>query len=326
MGILPDNISDELLVRFFENSASAEDQKIVQGWADSNEENRSHLSELRDIWERSAEVAYMGEINLDHDWNKIKAGMQESRTLSKPGGKIRNLYWVSAAAAGLVFAFIAVQFVFEGTNDGNMMASAMSGSEIILLSDGSKVTLRKNSTLNYPLSFDGDKRQVSLDGEGFFEVAPDRSKSFVVKTGDTWTKVLGTAFNINNNGQQVIVSVSSGRVAFLSEAQEDSVILTKGETGRYDNETRILTEMVNTDSNFLSWKTGILIFRKSPIVIVFRDLERHFDVQFQVSESFQKTETLTATFDNQPLEEVLEEISITLSISFEQKGKFIIVK
>src|SRR5690606_4264732 len=64
----------------------------------------------------------------------------------------------------------------------------------IRLGDGTQVRLNSGSSLKYPESFIGDKREVELTGEAFFEVSPD-SRPFVIRSGEVMTTVLGTSFN-----------------------------------------------------------------------------------------------------------------------------------
>ena len=66
------------------------------------------------------------------------------------------------------------------------------------LPDGSRVKLHPGSRISYPTRFVGSTRQVSLTGEAYFMVAKDASKPFIVKTGNVYTRVLGTEFNVKS--------------------------------------------------------------------------------------------------------------------------------
>ena len=102
--------------------------------------------------------------------------------------------------------------------------------------------------------------------------------------------------------------VLSGKVLLFNN-RKDSVFLTEGEIGSFDLSSKNLTEEQNIDPNFLAWKTGILIFDDTPMEQVIGVLTEHFDVNLEWDES--TTSRLTATFDNQPLEEIISLIILS---------------
>src|SRR5690606_25037817 len=95
----------------------------------------------------------------------------------------------------------------------------------LILSDGTEVWLNSLSNLRFPFNFIGEKREVFLEGEAYFKVAKD-TKPFIVHVGETDIKVLGTSFNINSDGTQVITSLVEGSV--LNSAGNESVLLKPG--------------------------------------------------------------------------------------------------
>jgi transmembrane sensor len=96
----------------------------------------------------------------------------------------------------------------------------------ILLSDGSIVWLKNNSSLTYPKNFrnEGD-RIVTLQGEALFEVAKNPARPFIVYTGEIATKVLGTSFNVKASVDNVEVTVLTGRVSVTSTTDKNGVVV-----------------------------------------------------------------------------------------------------
>src|SRR5690606_9914983 len=91
------------------------------------------------------------------------------------------------------------------------------------LPDGSVVWLNKGAKLSYLKGFKNFyDREVNLSGEAFFDVKPNAEKPFIIETANTATRVLGTSFNVKTNGENVAVSVFSGKVSFkeLNQAKE----------------------------------------------------------------------------------------------------------
>jgi len=89
----------------------------------------------------------------------------------------------------------------------------------ITQADGTKITLDAGSVFQYPETFDGELREVYLQGEGFFEVAADVQKPFIAHAGNAEIEVLGTQFNIRawEHNEEIRVVVAEGLVAFRHE-------------------------------------------------------------------------------------------------------------
>ncbi|SDG59012.1 FecR family protein [Dyadobacter soli] len=138
---------------------------------------------------------------------------------------VRTLYrWGLAAAA--VVAVIIGFYLRPADNDRRITAQLPAqGSQgwkknsgqhaaLVQLGDGSSIFLQPGSAVRIPDRFAADSRQVELQGEAFFEVAPDRSRPFFVYANETVTKVLGTSFSVSTNGENghTVVGVRTGKV------------------------------------------------------------------------------------------------------------------
>ena len=186
----------------------------------------------------------------------------------------------------------------------------------IVLPDNSHVWLNGNSTLRAPEVFSGNHRKVVLDGEAYFEIARDETKPFKVRAGNTIIKVLGTSFNVETEKQSSTVSVivNSGKVAFYrANGLQGKSILTAGMKGQYRTSNREIKISTNDDQNYLSWKTGLLTFYDTPLDEVCIVLSEYYrkDVKTNVSDT---NLTLTGSFQNETLEDILKTIELTLDI------------
>lgn len=98
----------------------------------------------------------------------------------------------------------------------------------VVLADGSQVHLNAFSRLRFPFAFNGSTREVYLEGEAYFNIAPDAAHPFIVHTGKIDTKVLGTAFNINAYSDSLVVtSLVQGSVS-TARSHENPVLLKPG--------------------------------------------------------------------------------------------------
>jgi ferric-dicitrate binding protein FerR (iron transport regulator) len=199
---------------------------------------------------------------------------------------------------------------------------------IIELPDGSKVTLNHTSELKYSKEFGELNREVILEGEGYFEVAKDSTKPFIINASNSLIEVLGTSFNVNayKNNSEVEVVVNTGVVALSSKnIPDEKIILKQGEKGELIKESEELNLLKNEDINFLSWKTKKLTFENTPLDNVIESLEKVYHKDFNIKTDDIKDCTITTTFDNQKLESVMLIIESTLDVTFEEENEIISV-
>jgi len=256
-------------------------------------------------------------IDLEGDWNIVRdrINFQKSRQITP--------IWRAAAVAIVLLGigFLAKHYVFDSTANVTTMAGEMQ--KEVLLPDGSKVHLNKYAELVYPEKFRSKVRELKLTGEGFFEVSRDPARPFIVSVADRASvEVLGTSFNISSSqgGESVSVQVIEGRVAFYT--QEDPY--TREILGKDDQATLndgVLSKSIQKDLNFLSWKTGIILFNQDHISSVIQVLGNHYNREFILDNSVDISLTFTSTIDNQDLESVLEELNLVLGISSEMDEK-----
>ncbi|MCD0488646.1 FecR domain-containing protein [Pedobacter sp. MC2016-14] len=124
----------------------------------------------------------------------------------------------------------AAQFMVKNQvkeSGATLVAASAKEHKKIKLPDGSTVILNNESTLEYPAQFTSTTREVTLRGEGYFDVIHDSSKSFIVHTGKIKTVVLGTAFNVKayTKNKDVVVTVTRGKVSVQNEQQLLGIIV-----------------------------------------------------------------------------------------------------
>lgn len=130
----------------------------------------------------------------------------------------------------------------------------------LVLADGTKVYLNSDSEIRFPVAFSGEKREVYLTGEAYFEVAKDTSRVFQVHTADMTAIVLGTSFNIKSYPEQkyIATTLEKGRLKVVCDDQEYTML--PGHQVRYDKSARVaVMEKVNT-TYYTSWKDGYYSF------------------------------------------------------------------
>ncbi|MDX9881593.1 MAG: DUF4974 domain-containing protein [Prolixibacteraceae bacterium] len=190
------------------------------------------------------------------------------------------------------------------------------------LPDGTKVSLNSNTRLKYKANFKKN-RQIALEGEAWFNVYHDVSSPFTVQTDVLDVKVLGTKFSVVSIEEEnsVEVILEEGKVQLTGKGDSFSEILHPDQGFFYNKETRC-GRIAGVDARYLtSWKDGVLVFRNEPLGEVTKKLGRWYNVKFNIVNPELEGFRYRATFGDEPLEEVLRLISLTVPVKYEIKER-----
>ncbi len=188
----------------------------------------------------------------------------------------------------------------------------------LTLPDGSKVVLNSGSSLTYPLQFEDTLRLVKLEGEGYFEVSPDKSKPFKVQSGAQTLTVLGTHFNIQSYaGEQIQTTLLEGKVSL--NAIGTKALLSPGQQATIKNDT-YQVKKVNVQEA-IAWSKNLFIFNNIPLIQIFKGLERWYDVEFIYSKPLTNEPYLMEIPKDRKLSEILNSISDLTEIKFKIEGR-----
>ena len=324
-------IDHNLLVRFLSGDANEDEVHQVQQWLLADESNKLYLEEMKLIWESSQQLKDFVGIDKKEDWKAVRHRIEAKNARPRSIQALLKKQWpqrlmrIAAAITFLAVAYFTWP-VFTEYRESTTL-EAPDTMQQFQLPDGSTVYLAKGSRLSYYQDFNKDHREVELIGEAFFEVFKDSSKPFLVRSGPAVTEVVGTSFNVNNTLAGVVaVTVLTGKVELYGSAKAGrKIALAPGEQGVMKEGGR-LSKTLNQDLNFLSWKTGELHFRNTPLSQVVQDINRHYHKTIRAQPPTLEGCTLTATFRQREIEEVLEEIQLALPLEVEEQGNTMIIK
>ncbi len=152
----------------------------------------------------------------------------------------------------------------------------------VTLSDGTEVHLNSESSLRYPISFNGNERVVELSGEAYFNVAKDDKKPFIVKTERVHTKVLGTGFNLRAYpNQKIHVTLVEGSIAVAPVNSQEMRMLNPGEDACFVDESGTM-EVQNIDvRRFTAWTSGYFFFEDTSLEDIMRELGCWYNVNVE---------------------------------------------
>lgn len=201
------------------------------------------------------------------------------------------------------------------------------GEYLLALSDGTMIYLNSESTLSFPVKFQGKERKVYLTGEAYFKVAKNTEHPFVVTAGELEVLVTGTTFGVRayKDEKDIQTTLESGRVTVRVEGK--SVKLVPNKQVLFNKSTMGL-EVRDVDVDlYLAWADGRLVYDNCPLEKILTDLGRWYNIDvfysrdelrsYQFSLNMKKHEEFT---------QVLELIGKTGEVQFEIKDNTVIVK
>lgn len=329
-------MSIEFLIKYLMRQTSEVENKQVENWLEISQKNQVYLNELRGWFEKDAPQIHLTDQEIAQDWQKVKARAKTPpQEAEKSTHKTRKMarWWITRVAAVLVIG-LAIGLIYTNlSNKGQgsqrlITTNAQKLSKRALeLADGSKVWLNAGSRLHYPEKFSQNQRLVRLEGEGFFEIKRDESRPFKVQTKALQVTVLGTSFNIRQQGNtSTQVTVNTGKVAVATQDQKQRVELVRGERSDFNLQSKQLTKQTNQDLNYLAWKTNTLVFKKATMEQIVLDLSRHFKVAVDCTPQLRKKFSFNGTFKRQSLDEILQVIELTLDVKAIKNGQTILIK
>ncbi|MBD3631135.1 MAG: FecR domain-containing protein [Cyclobacterium sp.] len=193
----------------------------------------------------------------------------------------------------------------------------------LTLPDRSEVIVNSLSTLNFSSDFGSNNREIELEGEAFFSVAPDKNKPFKVKTGTVVTTALGTAFNAYAREEEVKISLTEGSVHVAQKAEEISLLPGEMASVRFDAVSGLTKGTFDPDRTTL-WKEGKIRFQSKPLREILQSLETWYGVRFE-TKAFDNRK-VTGLFNNESLEDILTGLSFSLGFEYQIDQKNVVIK
>jgi ferric-dicitrate binding protein FerR (iron transport regulator) len=308
-----------------------------QDWADAaawlsgeskagEEAARILIDEDNDIMKKWNDLKNIDDeiIDVDKAWDRLNGRIESESpviTLER-----RSFIYSFARIAAMVIIVTGLGWLFlkvAGTEKITVSSGPGEKNIEVLLADGSRVYLNRDSRLTYPEDFRGDSRKVSLAGEAFFDIAADASRPFIIDAGNASVKVLGTSFSVmtDNGNNEVEVFVESGTVLLSSDNGSHNVTLEPKFVGRVSDTGA--SQAVNTDANYLSWHTDMLVFDGERLETVFADLKRTFNISIVAADPAINEYRLTSPFVDQPHDTIIKVICTTFNLhSVREEGVY----
>jgi len=325
------------------------------GWKEEAPEDKARVSRILQL--SAAEDALRNSDREEAGTHEMQTSEREITTT--PARIVRWRAWTKvygrvAIAAGLVTGLWALAHWYNGRRHSG------SGSEIIaergsktrtLLPDGSTVWLNAGSRIRYEPGFNGPLREVTLEGEAFFDVVSQPSRPFIVHAGDLSIKVLGTAFNVKSYDEDSAVETTliRGLVQIIPPGSRQAPILLhpheKIILPRKDNEEAVLAKSVGVqpfgrqprivaiDSSMkederveTSWVYNRLEFRGDSFGELARKLERWYNIDIHFGDEAARALTFNGSLENETVEQAFLALEAAVPFRFTINNNEVYIK
>lgn len=311
------HIDYDLAAKYLAGECSPIEAEHFDAWINASDANREAFESVRAIWQvEPTDSAPL--IDTDAAWHSVQAKLDINANGTPSNGGFK-FYRIAAAVVLLIG--IASGLWWTSSNDKKVLKTDDQIATLVL-KDGTVVTLSPNSRFEYPESFDGETRFVSLVGQAFFEVAKDKDHPFIVDTEGGSIRVVGTAFEVNTRDEimALMVEVAEGIVEVSNDKIGTSARVSAGERcdiNRSKGEIEV-SDMV--DAAPFYWKDKTIKFRRTELKHVVQTLHDLLKLDIALSSTAIEGCELTVTFSDENPETILEIIAMTLGLELTQEN------
>ena len=339
-----DGIDADLIGRYLSKETSEDESILVRRWLMAHPEAAERLKVF--LARLDDEAVRPLAPSVDSEWNALQARIrahegEEHRsatprvTPAAPATAVRRSPWwrrartLAAAAvvlaAGLTYGVLVdrVPKARPSSADRNTYVTGAGERSDLLLADGTRVRLAPGSQVRVAADFGAARRDVYLDGEGYFEVTHDESRPFTVYAGNTSVRDIGTAFSVRSyaSDSAVQVVVREGEVAVAGVGR-----LRAGDMGRVSiTGEATVRRAVDVDTK-LAWTTGRLVYADAPLGDVIDDLHRWYGVDAKLADTSIAHLPFTGTLANVAPNEAVAQVAATMGLLVEVDSQRVILR
>ena len=285
----------------------------------ADDANLAYYNQLKKIWDDSRQLALTSTADENRAWQKF-----QQRIHPTPVRRV-NFGWMKIAASVAIIVGIGIlgYWIFaDHTKEMTVVAQKAVLNDT--LPDGSVVTVNKGSSISYQSKFKGQTRQVALKGEAFFNVTPNKKKPFVISVNDVQITVVGTSFNVKtvNGNTEVVVETGIVKVTRAGKTVE----LRANEETTVEAKDSVLTKEKVSDQLYKYYRTKEFVCDDTPLWKLVEVINEAYNSHIVIGNPALRNMSITTTFNNESLEQVLNVISLTLNIKVTREGDNIILQ
>lgn len=318
---------DEIIIRYLDGTATDSDKEQLLTWLKESDKNLHSYSEFRDVW-----FASQSNSSVHSDMEKALKRLEKRIKGKESEKKINivspyNFYKTARVAAFFTLLFIiGITFYHIGRNVTkkdililNHLITDSGSKRCFVLPDSTIVWLNSNSKLEYPTTFSESSREISLEGEAYFEVSHDVNKPFHVHAGDMDIEVLGTHFSVENypDKKGVEAVLAEGRIKVTGSEIPVPLVLEPGELIRYDKSNKQTVVKKVDAENYISWIQNELTFDNAKLADIVMNLKKWYSIDIECDSSIGQNLSMSFTLHKgEDLDEILKAMTLIIPVRY----------
>jgi len=359
-----DNVSDRIkymIIDYLQGSASEEEIRSLKKWLLESDLHRELFTQLKASWIMSDRLKKENRFDDNKMWKTLQKDLISGNVVpvhkSTPKINIQRIIRIAASWLLIFLAGVSVSSLFTKKEfklepSTTTIFSPLGSRSRVMLPDGTAVWLNAGSSLEYGNNFNIQTREVTLVGEGFFDVKTNPDKPFVVSAGDITIKALGTSFNVKAYPEEnkVIATLVKGKITIEGKDEQlkpFAITLQPKQNVTYYSDSRLITSdelkiaagqhigrdvktaapqilptiPVIKDQNvktelYTSWKDPRWIIEGEKLGNLSVMLERRYNVAINIDSEELKTYRFSGTIENETLEQVFQILRLTLPVDY----------
>lgn len=320
----------ERILKFFNKSLEKKDMEELNDNLAQSYEHRKFFDEINETQQLSQMHQFYQ--NMDRRWNELSMELGLNSSESKKPHLLKRLPVQVLKYAAILAILLAITnvsyFMLKKPENAILSVKTQDGQKSeINLSDGSKIWLNSRSELLNINGFTAKNRELTLQGEAYFDIKTDKNSPFIINIGNANVSVFGTKFSISSyvEDDYMIVSLEEGSVGFTMAGANEPIMISPNQQLIYTKKTnKISVQDVQIDL-YTSWKDNKLKFNDASFKDMVIKMERWFDVSIMVDPAFEYTERFTMTIKTESLVEVMEILKKVSKINYTIKDNIVYI-
>lgn len=307
----PPSVSEQAsgwFARLLADDVTAEERARFENWYRASHEHARAYHRIQALWAM-----------LETPAQQVQAKVEAEQVPDAPppltGKRPHFRRFMAASSVALAAGVLLSHQLSTGFQNWQSDYHTAPGEQLtVALDDGSRIVLNTDTALS--VDFSADRRRIELlRGEGYFDVAPDKSRPFTVTSGAASARAVGTAFSVRDSGGDAMrVIVSEGTVEVTADKAHEAVRVHANQQVAYQR-GRVGPAMSADILEALAWQRGQLIFYHQPLPKVIDEVNRYRSGQILLINPELKKRIVSGVFDTADPNAALAGIKATLKIS-----------